>query len=29
MFPFVKQLGYFVFRAVAGDFRPFQTLMFP
>jgi len=29
MFPFVKHLGYFVFRAIAGDFRPFRTLMFP
>lgn len=29
MFPFVKHLRCFVFQAVAGDFRPFRTLMFP
>ena len=29
MFPFVKQLRCFVSKAVAGDFRPFQTLVFP
>ena len=27
--PICQALSYFVFRAVAGDFRPFRTLMFP